>query len=133
MTPIKIEFKFKKGYFVWTVALFIIEVLIALYIKDSIIRPHVGDVIVVILIYCFLRSFINMPVITLATISLLFAFATEALQYFKIVERLGLRDSALASIVIGTHFSWIDLFCYIAGIMIVLVAEKNRRKEFKPG
>jgi hypothetical protein len=115
---------FKKNYFLLTVLLFITEVLIALYVHDTIIRPYGGDVLVVILIYCFIRTFFKWPVVPVAIGTLLFAFLVETLQYFKIIEILGLQDSAFFRIVIGTSFAWMDMLTYIIGIAIVLLAEK---------
>ncbi|MBC7936810.1 MAG: DUF2809 domain-containing protein [Rhizobacter sp.] len=117
-------------YFMAGSLLFCLEVFIALYVHDDIIRPHIGDLLVVIMMYCFLKSFFNFTVLTTAIISLLFSYLIEFLQYLKIVEILGLQRSTLAKVVIGTHFSWIDIWCYTAGIVTVLLAEKmlNRRK-----
>ncbi len=114
---------FHKTYFILTILIFIIEVLIALYVRDSFVRPYFGDVLVVILIYCFVRSFFNWPVVPVAIGVLLFAFAVETLQYLNIVERLGLKDSKLANVVIGNSFAWEDMLCYVAGIAVVLAAE----------
>jgi len=115
---------FKYRYFICAVVIFLIEVIIALFVHDEIIRPHIGDVLVVILIYCFLRSFFNLPVLTLALITLLFSYLIEVLQYFKIVELLGLEKSTFARVIIGTYFTWIDILCYTLGIIIVLFVEK---------
>jgi DNA integrity scanning protein DisA with diadenylate cyclase activity len=115
---------FKSYYFVAAVILFFVEVLIALYAHDQIIRPYVGDMLVVILIYCFIKSFINTPVITTAVAVLIFAYAVEVLQYFKIVNLLGLQHSVIAKVVIGTSFEWIDLIAYTVGIAIVLLGER---------
>lgn len=120
--------RFSKKYFLLTIILFVIEVLIALFVKDAIIRPYVGDVLVVILIYCFIKSFFNWPVVPIAIGVLLFAFVVETLQYFKFVELVGLADSKLARIVIGTSFAWLDMLTYIIGIAIVLIIEKFRSK-----
>lgn len=115
---------FKRNYFILTVLLFIIEVLIALYVRDRIIRPYGGDVLVVILIYCFIRTFFKWPVVPVAIGTLLFAFLVETLQYFKIIEILGLQDSKFFRIIIGTDFAWADMLSYTIGIAIVLLAEK---------
>lgn len=122
-------FRFSLPYLILTIVLFIIEVLIALFVQDAIIRPHVGDVLVVLLIYCFLRTFLKLPVFTLALATLLFSYMVEALQYFKIVELLGLQESAFARVIIGTHFSWIDIYCYTLGFLIILLAEKQFAKK----
>nr|WP_315153196.1 DUF2809 domain-containing protein [uncultured Flavobacterium sp.] len=119
---------FNKKYFGLTILLFVIEVLIALYVHDAIIRPYIGDVLVVILIYCFIKSFLKLPVLPVALFVLLFSFSVEFLQYLNIVGKLGLQNSKIARTVIGTSFAWIDLVCYIAGIIIVIIAEEDSRK-----
>jgi hypothetical protein len=118
---------FNKYYFAVTVLLFITEVLIALYVTNNFVRSYFGDVLVVILIYSFVKSFIEMPVLPLAIGVLLFAFTIEFLQYLKIVEILGLQKSALARTVIGTSFAWLDILSYIAGIVVVLVVEQFKK------
>ena len=116
--------KLNKIYFGLALYLFIIEVLIALYIHDKIIRPYIGDVIVVMLLYCFIKSFFNTKVDPTAIFVLIFAFGIETLQYFNSIEILGLQNNIVARNVIGTSFAWIDIVCYIVGIAIVLVVEK---------
>lgn len=116
--------KFSKIYFGLTVLLFVVEVLIALFVHDNFIRPYVGDVLVVILIYCFVKSFLDLPEFILAIAVLLFAFAIECLQYIKIINVLGLEKSELMRTIIGTSFAWLDMLAYMVGIGIVLMAEK---------
>src|SRR6187399_2089100 len=115
---------FNKNYFGFTILIFLTEVLIALFVHDSFVRPYLGDVLVVILIYCFLKSFVRLPVLTAVILVLIFAFIIEFLQFFNIVEKLHLQSSKLARTVIGTSFSWIDLLTYVIGIAIVIGAEK---------
>ena len=122
-------FEFNKKYFLLFCLLFIVEVLIALYVHDKIIRPYIGDLLVVILIYCFIKSFLKIKVMQAALFVLLFAFCVELLQYFTIVEKLGLQNSKVASTVIGTYFEWIDILCYIAGVCIILLTEKLRNEK----
>lgn len=108
-----------------TVLLFGIEILIAKFAHDQIIRPYIGDLLVVMLIYCFVKSFLNTAVLPAALSVLVFAYAIETLQYFNIVERLGLGNSKIARIVIGTSFEWIDLVAYTLGIGLVLFLENS--------
>ncbi len=115
---------FNKNYFAFATLIFIIEVLIALFVQDNFVRPYVGDVLVVILIYCFVRSFLQVPIIPLALSVLVFSFTIEILQYIRIVEILGLENSQLARTVMGTSFAWIDLLAYVIGVSIVLGVEK---------
>ena len=87
-----------------------------------------GDLLVVILIYCFLRSFFRLSVMAAAVPSLLFAYLIETLQYFDIVRVLGLQNSRIARIVIGTSFAWGDILAYTAGIAIVILLETGLKK-----
>ncbi|NJO92076.1 MAG: DUF2809 domain-containing protein [Chloroflexia bacterium] len=121
-------FKFSKAYFSLAILLFIIEVLIALYVHDNFIRPYVGDVLVVVLIYCFLRSFWNTKYSIVAISVLIFAYCVEFLQYLKIVDILDLRENKVMATIIGTSFSFEDLIAYFFGFLIILVIEKYRKK-----
>lgn len=119
-------FTFNKNYFILTLILLLIEIAIAVYIHDKFIRPYIGDLLVVILIYCFLKSFLNSSVWVTGMGVLLFAYLIEALQYFHLVNRLGWQHSKFVSTIIGTSFEWIDLLAYTVGIILVLGIEKAR-------
>src|SRR5215471_18268242 len=97
--------KFNHRYFLVALLLFIIEVLIALYVHDSFIRPYFGDFLVVILIYCAVRSVFSASTLKIAKGVLLFAYLVEGLQYIHIVDRLGFTNNALARTVIGVGFA----------------------------
>ena len=116
--------RFNAYYFYWTVLLFITEVYIAVFVKDDFVRPYMGDFLVVILIYAFIRAFFKYPMLNTAIGVLLFSFLVEILQYFNIVEVLGLGASQLSRTVIGTTFVWEDFIAYSLGIATVLGAER---------
>jgi hypothetical protein len=120
---IKPVLRFNRFYFTFTVILLVIEILIAVYVHDRFIRPYFGDVLVVILVYCFLKTFLNIPVIYAAAAALLFSYAIETLQYFDIVTRLGLEESKYLAVMIGNSFAWEDMVAYTAGIAFVLLFE----------
>ncbi|RZJ68089.1 MAG: DUF2809 domain-containing protein [Flavobacterium sp.] len=120
---------FRRNYFVLAIGIFIVEVLIALYVDDAIIRPYVGDILVVILIYAFVRAFFDVSVKVAAIGTLAFAFFIEFLQFLQIVDKLGLHGNRMARTVIGTSFSWGDLVMYVIGIAIVFLAENVMRKK----
>ncbi len=119
-----IPLKFRMGYFILAVLIFGLEIFIALFVHDTIIRPYIGDLLVVILLYCFVKSFADLPVFPTAISVLLFSFLIEISQYFKIIRFLGLQNSAIARVIMGTSFAWIDLIVYMWGIAIVLFVEK---------
>jgi hypothetical protein len=120
---------FDKKYFLFAVVLFIIEVLIAVFIRDGIIRPYVGDFLVVILIYCAVRTFLRALPLKVAIGVLLFSYIIEGFQYLKIVEVLGLQNNEVAKTIIGYGFDWIDLVAYTSGGATILLLEKAR---FRP-
>lgn len=122
------KMNFNLRYFITFIVLLITEILIALFVHDTIIRPYVGDLLVVILIYAFIKSFIATPPLQTAVAVLAFAFTIELLQYFNIVNRLGLQHSKIARIIIGTSFSWHDLLAYTAGFALIVLAEYRKKK-----
>ena len=101
-----------------------VEILIALYANDTIVRPYIGDLMVVVFLYCLVKSFVDTPVVATAVSVLLFSYIVETLQYFNIITILGLQHSGIARLIIGTSFEWIDLLAYTAGITIVLFVQK---------
>lgn len=115
-----------RGYLMAAILLLTVEVLIALFVHDRLVRPYLGDVLVVVLIYCTLKACFNLPPFKTATGVLLFAFLIETLQYFRIFEHLGWKHSPVARAIIGTSFSFGDMVCYIAGYLIIIVVEKYR-------
>ncbi|WP_200825139.1 MULTISPECIES: DUF2809 domain-containing protein [Aquimarina] len=117
-------FRFHKKYFALTILVFLIEVCIAMYIDDAIIRPYFGDTLVVLLLYYGVRSFFDIHPKTVAIGALLFCYLVEIMQYFQIVTILGLQESKLARIIIGSSFSWFDMIAYTLGFILILWLEK---------
>ena len=115
-------------YFSVFASLLVLEVLIALFVNDRIIRPYVGDVIVVPLIYSFVRVFFPKKPKMLPLYVFLFAVAVEVLQYFDFVTLLGLDKIAVLRIALGSTFSFIDICCYFIGWLVIIAAEKLSRK-----
>ena len=68
------NFHFDLKYLPLTIIFFLIEIFIALFVDDKIIRPFIGDAIVVVLLYCFVRIFLNMNYLKIAVGVLFFAF-----------------------------------------------------------
>jgi DNA integrity scanning protein DisA with diadenylate cyclase activity len=119
---------FNKTYFLLASALFITEVLIGIYMHDTVIRPYGGDFLVVVLIYCAVKSFFNSPVLQTALYVLIFAYVVEVSQYFHLVNLLGLQNNKMAEILLGTSFSITDLLAYTLGILLVIVIEGTRKR-----
>lgn len=114
------KFRFNKIYFITFIVLFVIEVLIALFLKDGFIRFTIGDFIVVMLLYCFFKSFIKTRAIYVAIATVVIAYGIEFLQLTNFVRWGILKDYKWISIVLGNHFSIGDLVAYSLGIICVL-------------
>ncbi|WP_214073774.1 DUF2809 domain-containing protein [Mucilaginibacter sp. dw_454] len=115
--------RFNLKYLLLTVALLAIEIIIARYVHDNIIRPFIGDFLVVILIHCLVMSFFKVNLMAAALGVLLFAYAVEISQYYHLVYVLGWGSSRFAKIIMGTSFSWTDMLMYTGGIILVVVIE----------
>lgn len=107
------------------------EILIALFVKDAFVRPYVGDMLVTVLICCFLRIFFPSGVKLLPVYVFIFASAVEAGQYFDIVKLLGLEGNRFISVLLGRTFSVVDIFCYAIGCLAFFGTEillKRKRR-----
>lgn len=118
--------KLNLTYILLSAILLIAELLIGVYMHDAFIRPYGGDFLVVILLYCFTKSFVDLPVIKTALGVLIFAYTVEISQYFHLVKLLRLEHSRIALLVLGNSFSLSDLLCYTLGIFLVLIIERIR-------
>lgn len=120
---------FYKNFFLLTVIIFIIEILIAFFVKDTLIRPFIGDVLVVILIYCSLNIFFNFSHFKTAFAVFCFACLIEILQYFDYVKLLGLENNRAISVILGRTFEWLDFIAYFIGFLLILFFEKIRQNK----
>ena len=103
-----------------------IEVVIALYVRDDFIRPYVGDMLVVIVIYCLIRMIFPDRWRLLPLYVFLFAACVEGLQYFNLPVLLGLGHIRAARIILGSVADWKDVGCYAAGCLILEGYERWR-------
>lgn len=130
------KFRFDKKYFLYFLGLFIVEILIALFVGNPMIRGSVGDVLVVILIYCFLQAFFQVDKKKTIIGVGIFAFLVEISQAFNLVEKLNLQDNKFFSTVLGTTFDLNDIWAYLAGCAVVYILEfydddsRPKRKKF---
>lgn len=122
---------FRPGYALAAGLLFAVEVLIALYMHDRFVRPYLGDVLAVILVYCGLRAVTRLEVIPAAMVAEGIAFAVEFGQLIGILDMLGLRSNTIARVVLGAGFEVKDLFAYAVGAAIVLLVERQRLRTLR--
>lgn len=99
------------------------EVLIALFVHDAFIRPYIGDVLVVIVLYAAVRIIIPEGCRMLPLYIFLFASVVECLQYFNIADILGVAHIKFLRILIGAVFDIKDISCYGAGCILLGIYE----------
>lgn len=114
-------------YFLFLVLLIAIEVFIAVFVHDAFVRPYLGDVLVVIALYCFVRVFIPKKVVLLPLYVFLFAAVVEFSQIFHPAALLGLHGRFF-QVLLGSSFDVKDLLCYLVGCVLLAGWEIWRRK-----
>ncbi len=117
-------------YFLAFLILVSIEVYIALFVHDSLVRPYVGDVLVVVVLYFFVRIFFPDGCRFLPVLIFVFATGVEFLQALNIAKRLGLADYTFIRILLGSVFDVMDIVCYGIGCAVLQIIEllKNGRR-----
>lgn len=112
-------------YFLLSLALFLSEVVIELFAHDDFIRPIFGDYLVVILLYCIIRTFLKVKTINACIFVLTLSFALEFAQAFQLLKILNLSESYWAKILLGSSFSFGDLIAYSLGVITVYILETH--------
>ncbi|WP_419701890.1 DUF2809 domain-containing protein [Mucilaginibacter sp. NFX135] len=113
-------------YFTPALLLFLLEMLIARYVHDNIIRSYGGDFLAVLFLYCLIKSFFNIPTLKAALLALLVAYAIEISQYFHLTRLLDLQNSKTIKLLLGNSFSWTDILCYTGGFVLIIIIEQCR-------
>ena len=115
-------------YVVAALALFIIEVLIALFVTDGFVRGYLGDVLAVVLVYAALRAVTRLGVALALAFTLGVALAVEIGQALGVLRMLGLADNRVAAVVFGGVFDVLDIAAYLAGGALVVIVELSFRR-----
>ncbi len=127
-SKLKDKVTFDKGYFVKFIIVLLIEIIIALYMDDKIIRPYIGDVLVMVLMYFFIKSFYAPPTKRLPYYLFVIACAIELSQLIDLLGYIGLGHNQLARIVFGSTFDVKDIVCYGIGMILLIIWEKMLRR-----
>lgn len=114
--------KARLPYIVGFLLLLGVEICIGVFYFSKFIRAYIGDVIVVWVIYCLLRSFVpkrfNSYAVAMGILA--FSFMVEFLQKAHIADILGIENQLLR-IIIGTDFAVADLWSYAAGTLVTII------------
>ena len=112
-----------KKYLCVFIVVFIIEAIIAVFIQDNFVRPYLGDVLVVVLIYCLIKTFVRNEIKLLPLYIFIFAALVEISQYFNLAKLLGLNEYKIVRIIIGSTFDIKDIACYLVGCVGLFLYE----------
>lgn len=111
------------------VALFGVEVLIALVAHDRFVRPYLGDVLAVMGVHFALRAATPIRPAPAAVTAFLIGCMIEGAQGIHLLDRLGLGHVTLLRIVLGSQFEWNDILAYGAGALAALGIERAFRRD----
>lgn len=131
MVVSEIKKKLRIIYGVAFLLIFATEIFIALYVRDDFIRPYVGDMLVTVLICCFVRVLIPEKFRVAPLLVFLFSLLVEIGQYFDFVKLLGLNNNAFISTLFGRTFSVADIIFYGIGCVIFAVLDYIIKKKYR--
>jgi len=117
-------------YIIATVILLLTEIFIGAFVRDDIIRPFIGDVLVTALLCVLVRSVYIKPIPKLWLWVFAFSMVVEVTQYFHLANLLGIQNR-LIRIIMGGSFSFIDIVCYFVGCLAFFAVEKLMKNKCK--
>ena len=106
------------------VILFIIEIFIGIFMHQGFIRDYGGDMLIIPLLYAFIRIFwvedSKATRLYLPLVLFLFGVCVELLQAVDLTGILEVRRNSLLGIIIGSTCDWKDILCYLTGAVLIL-------------
>lgn len=102
--------------------LFAVEIIIGLYVHDQFVRPYIGDMIVVVLLWALVRMIIPFRAVWLSGAIYVFAVLVELSQMIPLVDFLEI-ENRLIRVLMGTSFAVGDLFAYAAGCIVTAIVD----------
>lgn len=111
---------------------FLAEVLVATtFARVGFVRSYLSDYLAVIFLYHLAKAVRDFPPRPLAAVVFLTAACIELAQAFHLADVLGFRRGSLPSILLGTHFSWLDLLMYALGCLTCVLTDRPRHNPAK--
>lgn len=118
-------------YIITAIVLLGVEIFIGAFVKDAIIRPYVGDILVTALLCAIVRSVWAKPFKSMWLWVFAFSIFVEITQYFHLADLLGIHNRVIR-IIMGGSFSFMDIICYFVGCLAFHLIERavKKRKAF---
>ena len=93
-------------------------------IFPPVIEKYPGDVLWALMVFLFLGIVLrNSPTVTLAGLALGISYLDEFSQLYQAPWINSIRDTFWGHLMLGSRFSWFDIFAYSIGITIGIVLE----------
>lgn len=105
-----------------------IEVLIAVFVHDSFVRPYFGDVLSVVFVYLGLRVLFPEKPQFVSLIAFGIAVAVELVQLTSLSEIFG--EGSVFSVIVGGTFDFADILCYFCGGVVCFLLDIILLKKF---
>jgi len=121
--------RIRPGHLAAAIALFAIEVVIALFVRDAFVRPYLGDVLATAMVYFGLRGVTPLGRTGAAAGAFGLGAAIEIGQAFHVLDLVGLGSSGWARVVFGGVFDFKDLACYAIGVALAMAVDRRWRSE----
>lgn len=110
-------------YIIMFAVLLIIEILIGRFMHHGFIRDYGGDILIIPLLYAFIRIFwLEDSKTTRLYLPLglfLFGVCVELLQAVNFIDILEIGRNSTLGIIIGSTCDWKDILCYLAGTVLI--------------
>lgn len=111
-------------YFGISILCFLLCVLIVVsFSHKPVVRGFLGDSIVIVLIFYFIKGIHDFNSFKLMLFTLLLSFIVEFMQFLHIAEVLGLENNMLFRLVFGSVFDVMDLVAYTIGACLSLIID----------
>ncbi len=99
--------------------LFAVEIIIGLYVHDQFVRPYIGDMLVVVLLWALVRMIIPFRAVWLSGAIYVFAVLSQMIPLVDFLE----IENRLIRVLMGTSFAVGDLFAYAAGCIVTAIVD----------
>jgi hypothetical protein len=109
---------------------FAVEVCIALFVDDAFVRPYLGDVLVMPLMYCAIATLFDVRPWVLGLETLAVAYGVEFAQAGGLVFWLGLEHNVWARTILGSAYSNWDLVAYTVGALLTVCVHLTLRRRW---
>ena len=111
-------------YIIMFVMLLIIEILIGKFLNQGFIREYGGDILIIPLLYAFIRIFCvndsKAARLYLPLALFVLGVCAEIVQATNVIGIFGVKRDSLLGIIIGSTFDWKDILCYLTGTILIL-------------